>query len=136
MGASRPYARSPRTAAPRIRFLFVGPRFRSALPPHGRSPFRSCAPLDSLRPACRGTSTLKVSPVPGVHKESPPVRRALWESGGAGSVALEPDLLGQEPAAERGEPAHAGAQLHAFHDLGAHAAQAFLGLVEVHVDIA
>ena len=48
MGASRILARSPQAAPPDIRFLFVGPRFRSALPSHGRSPFRSCDSLGSL----------------------------------------------------------------------------------------
>ena len=49
--ASRSFARSPRLAAPSIRFLFVGPRFRSPLPPHGRSPFRSCG-FASVAMAC------------------------------------------------------------------------------------
>ena len=46
--ASRLYARSPWSLAPSIRFLFIGPQLRSTLPPHGRSPFRSCASLRSL----------------------------------------------------------------------------------------
>ena len=39
--ASRSFARSPRSASPRIRFLYIGPRFRSPLPSHARSPLRS-----------------------------------------------------------------------------------------------
>src|SRR5215475_12169722 len=41
--ASRPLARSPCSAPPRIRFLFVGPQLRFPLPsrrPHGRSAVR------------------------------------------------------------------------------------------------
>jgi len=40
-------ARSPRSASPPIRFLFVGPSLRSTLPSHARSPSRSCASLQS-----------------------------------------------------------------------------------------
>lgn len=43
--ASRFRARSPCLAAPRIRFLSIGSQFRSTLPPHARSPSRSCASL-------------------------------------------------------------------------------------------
>ena len=46
--ASRPFARSPCSAPPSIRFLFIGPQLRSALPPHTRSPSCSCASLHSL----------------------------------------------------------------------------------------
>lgn len=45
--ASRFVARSPWSAPPHIRFLSIGPQLRSTLPPHGRSPFRSCASLRS-----------------------------------------------------------------------------------------
>ena len=45
--ASRFLARSPWTAPPCIRFLSIDPQLRSTLPPHGRSPFRSCASLRS-----------------------------------------------------------------------------------------
>ncbi len=54
-------ARSPRSASPRIRFLYIGPRFRSPLPSHGRSPFRSCGSLRSRWPAFERTFTSKVS---------------------------------------------------------------------------
>lgn len=46
--ASQFVARSPWSAPPHIRFLSICPQFRSTLPPHGRSPFRSCASLRSL----------------------------------------------------------------------------------------
>ena len=46
--ASRSLARSPCSASPHIRFLFVGPRFRSTLPSDGRSPCRPCGSLRSL----------------------------------------------------------------------------------------
>src|SRR5439155_3875818 len=46
--ASRFLARSPWSAPPSIRFLFIGPQLRSALPPHTRSPSCSCASLRSL----------------------------------------------------------------------------------------
>ena len=51
IAASRVPARSPPPARPRIRFLFVGPRLRSPLPPHGRSPSRSCGSLRLRWPA-------------------------------------------------------------------------------------
>src|SRR6266542_2791620 len=46
--ALRLLARSPWSATPSIRFLFIGPQLRSALPPHTRSPSCSCASLRSL----------------------------------------------------------------------------------------
>jgi hypothetical protein len=46
--ASRSLARSPCSVPPSIRFLFIGPQLRSALPPHNRSPSCSCASLHSL----------------------------------------------------------------------------------------
>ena len=46
--ASRNYARSPCSAAPSIRFLFIGSQLRSTLPPHNQSPSCSCASLRSL----------------------------------------------------------------------------------------
>ena len=46
--ASRSVARSPWSAPPSIRFLFIGPQLRSTLPPHTRSPSCSCASLRSL----------------------------------------------------------------------------------------
>ena len=45
--ASRLLAHSPWSAPPHIRFLSIGPQVRSTLPPHGRSPFHSCASLRS-----------------------------------------------------------------------------------------
>ena len=66
MRASRSLARSPWSAPPLIRFLYVGPRLRSTLPSHGRSPFRSCASLRSLWPALGRTHTSKVNIMLGV----------------------------------------------------------------------
>ena len=40
-----------------IRFLSIGSRFRSTLPPHARSPSRSCASLRSLWPTHGRTCT-------------------------------------------------------------------------------
>jgi hypothetical protein len=74
IGASRSFARSPLPPAPRIRFLFIGPHLRSALPSHGWSPFRSCASLRSRRPANGGTFTLKRTPMLGAQKQNAPVR--------------------------------------------------------------
>ena len=42
---------------------------RSTLPPHGRSPFRSCASLRSLWPAHGRTCTSRSAPVPGAHRD-------------------------------------------------------------------
>ena len=66
--ASRFLARSPCSAAPYIRFLFIGSQFRSTLPPHSRSPFRSCASLRSLWSANGGTCTRKSAPMLGAQK--------------------------------------------------------------------
>ena len=69
--ASQSRACSPCLAPPQIRFLFIGSRFRSTLPPHTRSPSCSCASLRSLWPAHERTSTSKIAPVPGAHKKTP-----------------------------------------------------------------
>ena len=69
--ASRLLARSPCSAAPCIRFLSIGSQFRSTLPPHGRSPFRSCASLRSLWPAHGRTCTSKSAPMLGAPKKGP-----------------------------------------------------------------
>ena len=55
--ASRFPARSPCSASPRMRFVFLDSRLRYALPPHDRSPSRSCVSLRSLWSACGRTST-------------------------------------------------------------------------------
>ncbi|MBM4359718.1 MAG: YHYH protein [Deltaproteobacteria bacterium] len=55
----------------------IGPRFRSPLPSHGRSPFRSCG---SLRPGWSplgGTCTRKVAPMLGAHKRRGPAHRLM-----------------------------------------------------------
>ena len=69
--ASRLLARSPCSAAPSIRFLSIGSQFRSTLPLHGRSPFRSCASLRSLWSAHGGTFTHKSAPMLGAQKKPP-----------------------------------------------------------------
>ena len=61
IGASRRSSRSPHPAPPRIRFLFIGPRFRSPLPPHDRSPFRSCGSLRLRWSPFGGTCTRKTA---------------------------------------------------------------------------
>ena len=70
--ASRLLAHSPCLAAPCIRFLFIGSQFRSTLPPHGRSPFRSCASLRSLWSAHGGTFTHKSAPMLGAPMKKGP----------------------------------------------------------------
>ena len=45
---------------------------RSTLPPHARSPSRSCASLASLWPARPGTCTPKIAPMLGVHEQMAP----------------------------------------------------------------
>jgi hypothetical protein len=72
--ASRLHARSPCSAAPSIRFLFIGSQFRSTLPPHSRSPFRSCASLRSLWSAHGETCTRKSAHMLGAHEKRPPQR--------------------------------------------------------------
>ena len=69
--ASRSFARSPCSAPPPIRFLFVGPRFRSPLPSHARSPSRSCGSLRSRWPASGRTFTSKTAPMLGAQTEKP-----------------------------------------------------------------
>ena len=66
--ASRFYARSPCSATPCIRFLFIGSRLRFTLPLHARSPSRSCASLHSLWPTYERTFTSKIMPMPGVRE--------------------------------------------------------------------
>src|SRR5690606_16093104 len=56
----------------RIRFLYIGPRLRSPLPPHGRSPFRSCGSLRSGWSPFGGTSTRKTAPMLGAQDEKAP----------------------------------------------------------------
>jgi len=75
--ASRLLARSPCSAAPSIRFLSIGSQVRSTLPPHGQSPFRSCASLRSLWPVHGRTCTSKSAPMLGAQKTLPR-RAASW----------------------------------------------------------
>ena len=64
-GASRSVVRSPRSAAPRIRFLFVDSRVRFTLRSAYASRRTPCASLRSLRPGSGRTFTSKSSPMPG-----------------------------------------------------------------------
>src|SRR5690606_17508715 len=68
IGALRPIARSPRPASPRIQFLYIGPRFRSPLPSHGWSPFRSCGSLRLGWSPFGGTCTRKTAPMLGAQR--------------------------------------------------------------------
>ena len=52
---------SPRSAPPPIRFLFIGPRFRSLLPPHAWSPTRSSSSLRLGWSPFGGTFTPKMT---------------------------------------------------------------------------
>ncbi len=69
--ASRCQVRSPRQIVPCIRFLSIGSWFRSTLPPHVRSPLRSCASLRSLWPAYGRTFTSEIAPMLGAPKPPP-----------------------------------------------------------------
>ena len=69
--ASRALAGSPGPAPPRRRFVYLDSRFRSTLPPHARSPSRSCASLRSLWSACGRTCTSRIAPMLGA-----PTRKA------------------------------------------------------------
>ena len=64
-GASRSVIRSPRSAAPRIRFLSVDSRVRFTLRSAYASRRTPCASLRSLRPGSGRTFTSKSSPMPG-----------------------------------------------------------------------
>ena len=68
-GASRSVVRSPRSAAPRIRFLFVDSRVRFTLRSAYASRRTPCASLRSLRPGSGRTFTSKSSPMPGPHRD-------------------------------------------------------------------
>ena len=75
-GASRSVVRSPRSAAPRIRFLFVDSRVRFTLRSAYASRRTPCASLRSLRPGSGRTFTSKSSPMPGPqHKREGPAFR-------------------------------------------------------------
>jgi hypothetical protein len=70
-GASQSLACSPRSVPPHMRFVFLDSRFRFTLPPHARSPSRSCASLRSLWSARGRTCTSKIAPMLGAPKEGP-----------------------------------------------------------------
>jgi len=63
--ASRFLARSPCSAPPRIRFLFVGPQLRSPLPSRRPRGPTLCGSLRSPWPAHERTFTSKSMPMPG-----------------------------------------------------------------------
>ena len=69
--ASRFHARSPCSAAPSIRFLYIGSQLRFTLPSHTRSPSCSCASLRSLWSARGGTFTHKSAPMLGAQENGP-----------------------------------------------------------------
>ena len=76
-GASRSVVRSPRSAAPRIRFLFVDSRVRFTLRSAYASRRTPCASLRSLQPGSGRTFTSKSSPMPGPPPgRKPPSQRA------------------------------------------------------------
>lgn len=75
---SRFLARLPWSASPYIRFLFIGSRLRSTLPPHTRSPSCSCASLHSLWSAYGGTFTHKIAPMLGAPKKGRSSRPAFF----------------------------------------------------------
>jgi hypothetical protein len=63
--ASRCSARSPCSAAPHRRFLFIDPRFRSPLPSRRPRGSTLCGSLRSLRPAFERTCTSESAPMLG-----------------------------------------------------------------------
>ena len=68
-----------RPMPPRIRFLFVGSRFRSTLPSDGPSRFRPCASLVlHLHQVAQGTFTPRLLDMPSTQAAS---RRSRWPSG-------------------------------------------------------
>ena len=75
-------AHSPRRTDASIQFLFIGLPLRSALPLHGRSPFRSCALLRSRWPVHGRTFTFGWMPMLGALGvqigESSLVNRRAW----------------------------------------------------------
>ena len=71
IGVSRCFARSPRSASPHIRFLFVDPRLRFPLPSRRAHAPTLCGSLWSRWPASRRTFTSKPMPMPGAQSEAP-----------------------------------------------------------------
>ena len=85
-GASRSVVRSPRSAAPRIRFLFVDSRVRFTLRSAYASRRTPCASLRSLRPRSGRTFTSKSSPMPGPpQSRRAPLQQAFGRNAGAGA---------------------------------------------------
>jgi hypothetical protein len=75
--SSQPFACSPCSAAPQMRFVYLNSRFRSTLPSHVRSPSRSCASLRSLWSARGRTCTSKIAPMLGARKKRRVLRGAF-----------------------------------------------------------
>ena len=93
-GASRSVVRSPRSAAPRIRFLFVDSRVRSTLRSAYASRRTPCASLRSLRPGSGRTFTSKSSPMPGPPQRDPVLAVRLRPPGRYSPHTLVPINLG------------------------------------------
>ena len=112
-GASRSVVRSPRSAAPRIRFLFVDSRVRSTLRSAHASRRTPCASLRSLRPGSGRTFTSKFRGVwgPGWGPKtvsSDQCRPTRPHHGGAGLCELPRLERGEahrpDPSSEAGDP--------------------------------
>src|SRR5437764_5480796 len=74
-----------RSPLPRIRFLFVGTRFRSTRPSDGLSRFRPCASLVlHLHQVAQGTFTPRLPGMPGTQP------RAATAVGGSGLTPIAP----------------------------------------------
>ena len=86
--ASRFAARSPCSAMPPIRFLFVNSRIRSPLLSAVRSRSQPCGSLGSLRPTPRGTHTPKSPFMLGTQTKRPVFSRAARWSLGSGATQL------------------------------------------------
>ena len=89
-GASRSVVRSPRSAAPRIRFLFVDSRVRFTLRSAYASRRTPCASLRSLRPGSGRTFTSKSSPMPGPPPSKLCTSRAHHAGRNSGAPAGDP----------------------------------------------
>jgi hypothetical protein len=70
---------------------------RSTLPPHARSPSRSCASLASLWPAWPGTCTPKIAPMLGAQAKSPRLRASAKSLSGLDLLWLRGQDLNLRP---------------------------------------
>ena len=98
-GASRSVVRSPRSAAPRIRFLFVDSRVRCTLRSAYASRRTPCASLRSLRPGSGRTFTSKSSPMPGPPPRKPEAQVTPGLPASAPPGTRTPNLLIKSPIA-------------------------------------